>query len=472
MAAVENAASQRASMQDYKSCCFFLRQSVWDMLLAEPPLAPLQRVEAVVGFLVNSLGLRHPNEPSVAVIAALCVCREQQTMLQLQSLFATVKSVLRTVIARARMAGTPLPGNTYIEVLPCNVDELPLAVRQAAAPQGFAAIPGSIDHQEIMRVARSIPLRSTNRQVQLQRQMEQQGHFMVGGQPGTWAFQMMQSAQMAQAAVAVATAMAGQSTPRPREGELQNLQILSQGARTGRNSGLNALLDRAQEPSAALPQAPSSHVAATTAEAASEPASHPIMSKPANLEAVASDGQPDMASSAAAPPLALTDAPASSVQEGNDAPNVPAAAVGPNKVEAAMVRLAQSYYDKDLQADLSTQGPALKRPAAAKGRPRKRPAASQLSAAAVAPSSAATLEQPVRVLKRPASGKVVTKRGKSGVAAVRKRPASKTSGVASSQLAVVTKQQRLRWRPNGCSRCRNTKGCCPSCWFLRGYRAA
>ena len=50
------------------------------------------------------------------------------------------------------MAATPLPGNVYIEVLPNNVDELPVAVRQAAAPQGFAPIPATIDHQEILRV--------------------------------------------------------------------------------------------------------------------------------------------------------------------------------------------------------------------------------------------------------------------------------------------------------------------------------
>ena len=60
MAAAENGAAQRSAMQDYKFWCLFFRQSLWDTLLAEPAPSPLQRVDAVVGYLVGSLGLRHP----------------------------------------------------------------------------------------------------------------------------------------------------------------------------------------------------------------------------------------------------------------------------------------------------------------------------------------------------------------------------------------------------------------------------
>ena len=38
----------------------FFRQALRDTLLAEPAPSPLQRVDAVVGYLVGSLGLRHP----------------------------------------------------------------------------------------------------------------------------------------------------------------------------------------------------------------------------------------------------------------------------------------------------------------------------------------------------------------------------------------------------------------------------
>ena len=68
MAAAENGAAQKSAMQDYKSNCLFFRQALWDTLLAEPaPSSPLQRVDAVVRYLVGSLGLRHPSEPTVAV---------------------------------------------------------------------------------------------------------------------------------------------------------------------------------------------------------------------------------------------------------------------------------------------------------------------------------------------------------------------------------------------------------------------
>ena len=114
MAMVENAPSQRSATQDFKSCCRFLPQSVWDILRGQPPSTPVQRVDAVVGFLVNRLGLRHPTEPTVAFITALCAEGDGQNVMQLQSLCATVKSVVRTATARARIAATPLPGNVYV----------------------------------------------------------------------------------------------------------------------------------------------------------------------------------------------------------------------------------------------------------------------------------------------------------------------------------------------------------------------
>ena len=92
MAAAETGAAQRSAMQDYKSCCLFFSQALWDTLLAEPAPSALQRVDAVVGYLVGTLGLRHPSEPTVAVITAVCAAGAEQSGMQLQSLFVTVKS--------------------------------------------------------------------------------------------------------------------------------------------------------------------------------------------------------------------------------------------------------------------------------------------------------------------------------------------------------------------------------------------
>ena len=482
MAAAETGAAQRSAMQDYKSCCLFFSQALWDTLLAEPAPSALQRVDAVVGYLVGTLGLRHPSEPTVAVITAVCAAGAEQSGMQLQSLFVTVKSLLRTATARARLKSTPLPGNVYIEVLPNNVDELPLAARQAAGPHGFAPIPATMDHQEILRLARSIPLRSTNRQVQLQRQMEQHGQFLGGGQQGSVAaFQMMHTAQMAQAAMAMATAIAGQSA-RPSTGELTNLQILGvpKSAPTAPSAGLNALLERSQsaaqgdgETATAMGAAASSArplLALTDAQpSAVVPAA--VLAEPSSDQSVCQppeavlEVQQTPAMPAATPVLSLTDAPAT------PSPEAAGGGTVPNQVEAAMVRLAHSYYEKELPSELPDGKGGMKRPAAAKGRPRKRPAVSAACAASVEPSSSAAA--PVGgAMTRPGSAQAMKKPAKAECAAICRRPASKSSGATLKAIPLVTQKQRMKWRPHGCPTCRNTPGCCPSCWLKRGYRLA
>ena len=244
----------------------------------------------------------------------------------------------------------------YIEVLPSTVDALPEAVRQAAAPQGFAPLPPGIDEAEILRISRSFPLRSTHRQVQLQRQMEQPGSGLIGGHQSSFAaFQMMQSAQMAQAAVAIASAMHGQSG-RPVQGELTNLQMLGAARKepSARTSGLNALLDRAQ--SGALGTTEPT-VSVETVPPVGPPSSgaKPLL---ALADAQSSAGVPDLSLPAASSEqlrpeqhVAVTEssiatgAPntvVTATETGVAAEEVAADTVAPNQVEAAMVRLAKS----------------------------------------------------------------------------------------------------------------------------------
>ena len=377
----------------------------------------------------------------------------------------------------------------YIEVLPSTVDALPEAVRQAAAPQGFAPLPPGIDEAEILRISRSFPLRSTHRQVQLQRQMEQPGSGLIGGHQSSFAaFQMMQSAQMAQAAVAIASAMHGQSG-RPVQGELTNLQMLGAARKepSARTSGLNALLDRAQ--SGALGTTEPT-VSVETVPPVGPPSSgaKPLL---ALADAQSSAGVPDLSLPAASSEqlrpeqhVAVTEsslatgAPntvVTATETGVAAEEVAADTVAPNQVEAAMVRLAKSYYDKDLSTEVADAKAGRKRPAAAKGRPRKRPAASEATTSSVQSPAAAPALSPA-VLKRPASGKVdkIKITGKAASAKVRKRPAAKSAVATASKrhevLQPVTQKQRMKLKPQGCATCRHTKGCCPSCWRKRGYR--
>jgi len=61
---------RRASMQDYRSFPFYLSQEIWDVL-ADRKMSQVSRVDRLVRHLVNNLGMRHPTEPSMAVIASL-----------------------------------------------------------------------------------------------------------------------------------------------------------------------------------------------------------------------------------------------------------------------------------------------------------------------------------------------------------------------------------------------------------------
>jgi hypothetical protein len=75
----------------------------------------LLRADVLVNYLVDTLGLRHPSEPTNAVITALVACCSGENSMQLQTLLQTVKSVLRTRTTRARISGLPLPAGAYID---------------------------------------------------------------------------------------------------------------------------------------------------------------------------------------------------------------------------------------------------------------------------------------------------------------------------------------------------------------------
>ena len=159
---------------------------------------------------------------------------------------------MRTMVSRARISGVPLPPGQYVETLPNQVAQLPVAVQEAVAPSGFAAIPACVDLDKILQKARAIPLRSTHRDVQLQRQL-QQGSVAMFGIGGFHGLQMLQTAQMAQAAMVMAQGLATQNNVHPQDPELKNLQIFGNraaAAPTG-TASVRMLMDRATAPGVA-----------------------------------------------------------------------------------------------------------------------------------------------------------------------------------------------------------------------------
>ena len=49
------------------------------------------------------------------------------------------------------------------------------------------------------------------------------------------------------------------------------------------------------------------------------------------------------------------------------------------------------------------------------------------------------------------------------------KPAPKKQAQRNSK-GPITRQMRLKKKPQGCSKCRYVRGCCDSCWLQRGYR--
>ena len=237
MAQVESQQLRRASMQDYMTFPWNLSQEIWDAL-ADRKMSQVSRVDRLVRHLVNNLGMRHPTEPSMAVIASLV----NLTIPQLLTLLQTVKSVLKTTVTRAGHAGIPLPAGRYLEVLPNQVAELPSDVAQAMAPGGFASPPVSVDLNVVWQTARTIPLRNTHRDVQLQRQLEnQQNMLAMQGLPDP----RLAGLQMAQTVAAFAVALGGQTAVRQPDA-LPNLQIFGQAAEPAKDL-MVALLQAAME---------------------------------------------------------------------------------------------------------------------------------------------------------------------------------------------------------------------------------
>lgn len=105
-----------------------------------------------------------------------------------------------------------------------------------------------------------------------------------------------------------------------------------------------------------------------------------------------------------------------------------------------------------------------------RGRPRKRPAAANAS-----PMKKSAVKAMKKVVMK--AMKKSTKTSKKSVQTSKKLPAKSNDQKAKKEkvtapeksadlakMAKLSKAQRVRFRPNGCSKCRNSPGCSPSCF--------
>jgi hypothetical protein len=488
MAAGANQAAGRMQMQDYRTCIHFLNDEVWTTLVDSPTSTQLQRVEKLTRYLIYDLGLRHASEPTCAMIGAM-VARYEQDPARQSALLQTVKACLKTHSLRAIQAGRSLPGNQYLEVLPGTFDELPEAVRNHFGLGAFSAIPVSVDAEAVASLARMYPLRSTKRQMALQRQLNQQaiGLGSMGVSPAGGSVAAAQAVMML-ASMLPLQGMANQLAAQRSDGGLTNLQILNTAPAqaapaSAASGGLMRLLDRVDSTEVSVSAAP---VAASQPSAALQPTSPQLAimdqvartgaSSPAELlPETAMAARPAEQSSAA--PLA---SPAVEPPQCSSEQQPPTSAAveksleqdsletAPSSVADAVSALAKAHYRAVLPAEGEEPLPPKRR-----GRPPlKRPASAAAQGSLTKKSDAAAAKS-VSVAASASTGSVkkpaVSAKGKAMKKLHPSAKGSKGKDRFSKGGMKVTQAQRMKQRPDGCSRCRYTRGCCASCWKKRGY---
>ena len=444
------AGAGRAELQDWTGLPQILTREVWQVLESREE-RQLKKIDVLVKYLVT-FGLRHPTERTCAVICALIARNdgmEADTPRQV-ALLATVKSVLKTSITRAKQAGMSLPGG-YLAVLPADPGNLPQALRSR-----FDLVVSPVELVPVMHLAHSWALRASNRSVQLARL--QQGAIVLPA-PGVSPLALLNNpvalqtghawAALGQLGVGPVASHQGVPGLHLTPAGVAAAAAAAAGAPAGRQAGgpLRALLDRAQTenleqsgaaqavsvtpslsaPAPSAPQVATCGVAGTQAELATQSVSAPVSAavpsatKPSGLE-----GAP------ATVPLAVADA--SAVEPIGTA----------QELEESIAALAQQHYDKELPTSGGNGNSAKKKPSASARTVAKKPGTNMAGQRKMGAMKKPAAANPKRV----AQPKVL------------KRPAAKACS--------LTRLEAARERPNGCAKCRNKVGCTPSCWKERG----
>jgi len=444
-------AAVRAEMQDWMTYPVFMRRTMWDTLFSEE--TQLKKMEMVLQAMVD-LGLRHSSERTLCMVCSLIVhtAPEQQQLRRIEedavraaSMLSTVKSVAKRLATRAKQLQQPLVGGQYMVTLPGTVEELPWIVSQNLY-HTIVHYPPPVDLNPIWRSANAWICRNTNAR------LRQQAPQLGGLDPHALA---------QQTAVVAGTMLALVNGGQRCEG-LPGLQIFQGNPQQPRGpSALHLALERASEP------------AAPTRSLAAGQALPRVASAPLALE----DGSPETIPSAVVAAAAVAPASAGTASDLPEAKQAAGAAQCQPEpaVDQGLARslnaLAQAHYDKelpdlpdrDVEMDSGLQkgmkrpaAAVLRKPACAEAKILKRPAA-------IASTGTASGK-----MKRPASAAGPAKQEK-GLA----KPAGKKSRAGKTQEAAamqpITRKLAAKKFPHGCSRCRGTVGCTPSCWKKRNY---
>ena len=163
-------AAGRLAMQDWCAFPLYFDQKTWDAIQAAP--ATLAAMDVCLKRLV-ALGLRSPSERTQAVLAALCILRDDPKVTEgtmpestkLRSIFLNVKARVDTYMFRAKQDKVPLPNDDFVVCLPLNPQDCASGFLAFALPEGPVTNP-PFSMIDISTVAREISLRNTNKKIQ------------------------------------------------------------------------------------------------------------------------------------------------------------------------------------------------------------------------------------------------------------------------------------------------------------------
>ena len=170
--------------------------------------------------------------------------------------------------------------------------------------------------------------------------------------------------------------------------------------------------------------------------------------------AASGSAAPPLARMPSRPILALCDGPAETPAEADPAPAEPVT------VQEALVPLAASQLPEQLDK-LKTE---LER-GHGNTKPQKRPAAAEAFVSEEDCRGSGSLAQgKAKGKSRPKAKPVLKAKPAAADSAVLKRPAASSTARSIKEVPGLTWQDRIRMRPNGCSKCRQKRGCTLSCF--------
>lgn len=419
----------RDAMQDWALFAMYLNEGTWRCVEDQD-----RRDHEVLDRLVcnlHALGLRHPSEPCQAAMTALLLLRkhgasvatvsQNQSPMQLRSLYLTVKSFVGTKLNKMKVGQPAVAAAEYLAELPANPADLP----QSLQNKWFPLTTPYIEPMDIVNLARTIPLRSDHRLLREATSLQGSGGLVVHD---PWAkIGMMLLGTVSGLGGAPYMAMPGMPGVQQNPAQPVQLAICDEP-----KTGLPALLNRAQSscnvggpttPSPVLAMAnPSAQVNATqvAGDTAQDPQTCPAQQQQAIAEQKAQPAAP-MASDMI------------------EAPHAPKHVPFKDSVEAFVKAKQNGQKESSPLKKQQKKTPVSKPPA---GSVSKKPVGKKTN-------------QSMKVAKEKAK---VTRGKKASMSAAKKL-----------LLAKIPAKVKNMFR-NGCAKCRYAHFCTPSCWKARGWK--